>query len=273
MDTSLNVGTALLPLAYLFVAVIYGFLFFAGNDRARRLTRPALYVTLALHFAYLVLLTVRWSQFPVATVSQALSAVAFAVAVVYALVEWHVEERSTGFWMLAPAATFEILSSLLRTENPPDREIFHSPLFATHTGLALLGYASFVIAAGYGFLFLRLYYELKRHRFSLFFDRLPPLETLDRMMTGALVAGFVALFGTVVSGGVWAHQAIEEPWRSDPKILGTLVILVFYGIALGLRQLRRWQARQLAIASLAGIAAIMVSMIAISAVSQMHDFM
>jgi ABC-type transport system involved in cytochrome c biogenesis permease subunit len=136
-----------------------------------------------------------------------------------------------------------------------------------------LGYAAFVIAAGYGFLFLRLYHELKRRRFSLFFDRLPPLETLDRMMTGALLAGFLALCGTVVSGGVWAHRTIEEPWQSDPKILGTLLILAFYGVALGLRQIRRWQARQLAIASLAGIAAIMVSMIAVSAVSQMHDFM
>jgi HemX protein len=273
VDTTLNALTVLLPLAYLLVTTAYGFLFFAGNQRARQLTRPLLSTTLALHLTYLVLLTLRWSQFPVATVSQALSAVAFAVAVVYAFVEWHGREKATGFWMLAPAATFEILSSLLRTEHPPDREIFHSPLFATHTGLALLGYAAFVIAAGYGFLFLRLYHELKHHRFSLFFDRLPPLETLSRMLTGALVTGFVALSGTVVSGGVWANHAFEGAWLHDPKILGTLVILLFYGVALLLHRLGRYQARHLAMASLAGMAAILFLMIAMSAFSQQHDFM
>lgn len=273
MDTSIRIATAILPLLYAVTTTAYALVFFRDDQRARGWTFPMVIGTLIFHFGYLILLTVRWSQFPVATVSQALSAVAFAVALVYIFVERMGREPSTGFWMLAPATIFEILSALMRTDNPPDNELFHSPLFAAHTGLALLGYAAFVIAAGYGFLFLRLYHELKLRRFSLFFDRLPPLEVLERMMIGALSAGFTGLMGAVIFGSIWAFQTYDEPWQTDPKIIGTLSILLFYGVSLMMRRMNRWHGRQMAIAALTGVAAIMFSMIAVNLFfTELHDF-
>src|SRR6201999_440013 len=99
------------------------------------------------HLACLVALTVHRHQFPAATVSQALSVVAFAVAVVYVFVEWHGRARSTGFWLVSLVFFFSLLASLLTRPNPPDRAIFHDPFFATHVSLALLGYAAFVVSA------------------------------------------------------------------------------------------------------------------------------
>ena len=259
MDLSLDILVIVLPLLYLSLAVVYGRLFFAAHAGARRFAPPLLRLTLALHLVYLILLAVRWHQFPAATVSQALSATAFAVAAVYAFVEWRGKVPSTGFWMLSLACVFEVLSSLVRTENPPYREIFHSPLFSTHATFGLLGCAAFAVAAGYGFLFLRLYHEIKRRRFSVFFGKLPPLEVLERMMAGALAAGFVALTGSVITGGVWANKVFDPGWQSDPKILFTLAVWVFYGVSLGLRRLRQWHGRETAFVSLAGFAAILFS--------------
>ncbi len=274
MDIAIKTLAVFLPLLYLLVSVCYGFLFFAGSTRAERLARPLLHLTLAAHLVYLIVLALRWHQFPAATVSQALSAVAFAIATVYAFVEWHGQERSTGFWLVSLACLFEVLSSLLRTPQPPYREIFHSPLFSTHVGFGLLGYAGFAVAAGYGFLFLRLYREIKRGRFSTFFGKLPPLEVLDKMMTGALLGGFAALTAAVLSGGVWAQQIFEGDWRLDPKILFTWATWAFYGLALALRHLHRWQGRQTAIASLAGFAAVLFSLLAVNLfLTDVHDFM
>ncbi len=273
MELALKIAVIVLPLFYLLVTAAYGWLFFAGHAAARRLAPPLLHATLALHLAYLVLLAVRWQQFPAATVSQALSATAFAVAAVYAFVEWHGKVPSTGFWMLSLACLFEVLSSLVRSETPPYREIFHSPLFSAHATLGLLGSAAFAVAAGYGFLFLRLYHEIKRRRFSIFFGKLPPLEVLERMMNGALAAGFVALTGAVVSGGVWARQVFEEGWQQDPKILFTAATWAFYGLVLGLRRLRRWHGRQTAVASLAGFAAVLFSLFAVNFyLTELHGF-
>jgi len=264
VDPLLDAANLLLPLGYLLAAVAYGLLFFAGHGLARRAATPLLAGTALLHLAFLVGVTLRWGQFPAVTVSQALSVVAFAVAVVYLFVEWHAGERSTGFWLVSLVFAFQLLSSLLRTPEPPDREIFHSALFASHVSLALLGYAAFVVAAGYGFLFLELYRELKAGRFSTFYGKLPPLEVLERMMSGALVVGFAALTGAVACGVFWAQRSFPDEWLRDPKILFTFATWALYATALLLRRLRRWHGRQTAVASLAGLGAILFSLLAVN---------
>ncbi len=260
---ALSAANILLPLAYLLVAIDYGFLFFAAHPVAVKTATPALRGTVAFHLAFLAALAARHGQFPFATLSQALSVVALATAVVYVFVEWRGRERATGFWMVSLVFLFQLLSSLLFSPNPPDRAIFHNPFFAIHVSLALLGYAAFVVAAVYAFLFLQLYRDLKAGRFSTFFGKLPPLEVLERMMLGALAAGFVALTGALVTGALWAEQ-IYANWLHDPKILATFATWGIYGLALLLRRLRRWQGRQTALASLAGLCVILFSLVAVN---------
>lgn len=275
MSLFLDAANILLPLAYLLVTAAYGLIFFGSQPlagQASRIATPGLGIAVALHLAYLVALTARWGQFPAATVSQALSIVAFSVAVVYLFLEWHGRERSTGFWMVSLVFFFQLLASVLMRPNPPYREIFHDPFFAAHVSLALLGYAAFVVAAVYAFLFLQLYRELKAGRFSTFYGKLPPLEVLERMMLGALSAGFVTLTGAVITGGFWAERLYDD-WLHDPKILVTLATWGLYALALLLRRLQRWQGRQTALASLAGLAAILFSLVAVNFFSDFHIFL
>jgi ABC-type uncharacterized transport system permease subunit len=260
----LRSANIVLPLAYLLVVVDYAFIFFAAEPRAQRTATPALRATILLHLAYLVGLAVHWRQFPAATESQALSMIAFAVAVVYAFVEWRGRERSTGFWLVSLVFLFQLLASVLARPETPDRAIFHDPLFALHVSLALLGYAAFAAAAAYAFLFLQLYRDLKAGRFSTFYGKLPPLAVLERMMLVALGHGFGALTAAVVTGAVWAQRLYPSDWLHDPKIIATVITWAIYGLALLLRRLRRWQGRQTAIASLAGLGTILFSLVAVN---------
>jgi ABC-type uncharacterized transport system permease subunit len=264
LQTFLDIAPVLLPLAYLLVAVDYGFLFFSSHPVAERTATPALRGAVLFHLACLAALTVHRHQFPAATVSQALSMVAFFVAVVYVFVEWHGRARSTGFWLVSLVFFFQLLASVLTRPNPPDRAIFHDPFFSIHVLLALLGYTAFVVAAGYGFLYLQLYRDLKGGRFSTFYGKLPPLEVLERMMMGALLVGFAALTGALASGAFWANRLYHDQWLHDPKILFTVATWVLYAAALLLRRLRRWQGRQTALASLAGFGAILFSLMAVN---------
>jgi ABC-type uncharacterized transport system permease subunit len=257
-------ANVVLPLAYLLVAADYGFLFFAATPFARRAATPALTTAILLHLGSLLALAWYWRQFPAATESQALSMVAFAVAVVYAFVEWHGQERSTGFWMVSLAFFFQLLASLLARPAAPSRAIFHDPFFSLHVSLALLGYAAFVVAAAYAFLYLQLYRDLKAGRFSTFYGKLPPLAVLERMMLIALGAGFVALTAAVATGALWAQRLYPRDWLHDPKIVATLITWAVYGVALLLRRLQHWQGRQTAIASLAGLGTILFSLVAVN---------
>jgi HemX protein len=262
MQTLLGAFNLLLPIVYLLVAIDYGFLFFAAHPLAARTATPSLRATVVLHLGFLVGLGIRHGQFPAATVSQALSVVALAVALVYTFVEWRGRERSTGFWLVAMVFFFQLLSSLLWGPTPPDRRLFQNAVFATHVSLALLGYAAFVVAAVYAFLYLQLYRDLKAGRYSTFYGKLPPLEVMERMNLGALRAGFFALSGAVIAGGFWAQRSGYS--LNDPKILVTLAIWVIYGGAILLRRLRRWQGRQTALASLAGLCVILFSLVAVN---------
>jgi len=273
VDQGLNVAVLLLPVAYLVAALAYGFLFFTRHPLAKRIAWPGLVGAVLLHLVYLAVLTVRWEQLPAATVSQALTIMAFAVALVYLFVEWLEKDRSTGFWLIALVCLFQFLSLVLARPEPPVRELLHQPLFAVHVFLALLGYTGFAVAAAYGFLFLRLYRELKAGLFSTFFGKLPPLEVLERMMAGALLVGFVALTGAVVAGMVGAQQVLGPGWLRDPKILSTLLVWVLYGLALLLRWRRRWQGLQTAVVSLAGLGVILFSLVAVNFLfSGFHGF-
>lgn len=252
-----------LLLAYALATAAYGLLFFTGHKTARRIASPMLLLAIALHVGYLAWLTLRWEQFPGATVSQALTVVAFAIAIVYLFLEWLGGNRASGLWLVGEVLVFQLLAVLLHEPQPPKRELFEHPLFGIHVFLALLGYAAFAVAASYGFLFLRLYRELKRARFSVFYGKLPPLEVLERMMTGALLVGFVALSGALLDGALWAGQLSDVDWQRDPMILLTLITWTLYGSALLLRRLRRWQGRQTAVASLAGLGVIVVSLVTV----------
>ena len=260
MDSFLTAATVLLPLAYLLLVLAYGVVYLNRSEGAQRLCGPLLLATLALHLASIVATAFAWRQLPVATVPQALTLVAFSVAVVYALLERLSEERSTGVWMLTLVFTLQLLSSVLGRPQPPDLHLFRSPLFSMHITSALLGYAAFVVAGAYGFLFLALYRELKAARFRFFYGRLPPLEVLDRMTSGGLWVGFVALTVAVTTGFVWAVQIDYQGWLRDTEILFTFATWVLYGGALVMRRLRRWQGRQTAVVSLAGLAAILLSL-------------
>jgi ABC-type uncharacterized transport system permease subunit len=264
VETMLGAVNILLPIAYLLVAIDYGFLFFAAHPVAARTTTPALRGTVLLHLAYLAGLAIRHRQFPAANVSQALSVVAVAVALVYVFVEWRGRERSTGFWLVSMVFFFQLLASILTRPDPPDLPIFHNVFFATHVSLALLGYAAFVVAAVYAFLFLQLYRDLKAGRYSTFYGKLPPLDVLERMMLGALWTGFLTLTGAVLTGAFWAERLYAGDWLHDPKILVTLATWLIYAAALLLRRLRRWQGRQTALASLAGLCVILFSLVAVN---------
>jgi HemX protein len=268
------IGTLGFALAAIYATAVlaYAVDFIRCDARAARAARRLLELVLVLHASYLALRTARFGHVPLASVPEVLTSVAFAVALVYSLVERSSREQRTGVFLVA-VPFFSQLASTFFIRNTGDfPAVLRSPLFAVHTSSAVIGYAAFAVSAVYGVLFLLLYHELKLRRFGLFFDRLPPLETLSNMCLRAVFVGLAALTMTIVCGSLWAR--IKFPgFYYDPKFLATIVVWIVYMIAAWLHYGRRTGDRQVILLSLVGFALLVgAAFIARLAFATFHAF-
>ena len=62
-------------------------------------------------------------------------------------------------------------------------------------------------------------------------------------------------------GGIFAQVSFDEPWSFDPKIWFTLIIWLWYGIALQVRLVAGWRGRWSAIFSIVGFGGLMSSLV------------
>jgi ABC-type transport system involved in cytochrome c biogenesis permease subunit len=274
----LKLLNVVLPLGYLLVVLNYLVYFVSKNDLSRDTVTPLARAVVTLHLLYLAVTTATFRHVPLANVWEAFSLVAFALAAVYLILEWRLQDKATGVFLLAPALFFQIVSSAFVTHSAQVNPILRSSWFGIHVTTALLGYAAFAIAAVYGTLYLMLYRQLKGSRIGLIFQRLPNLESLSGLNLHALLFGWSALtlailFGIIWSSALLASGELEVNLLADPKFLSTVFIWVVYGICVGGRYLFRWPSRMLGYISLAAFLLMLASSMAVSLFfSSFHSF-
>jgi ABC-type uncharacterized transport system permease subunit len=248
-------------MAYALVVVAYALEFFRADRLAGRAARRLMELTLALHAGYLALLTARYAHVPLATTAELMTMVAFAAAAAYVFVERRSGVASTGVFLVSLSFLLQTLSSAFIQPEASFPDLLRSPLFAAHTVAAVLGYTGFAVSAVYGVLYLTLHWQLKRSRFGLVYDRLPPLETLARMSLRAALFGVGFLTATIAIGSSWA--ASEFPgFARDPKFILTLAVWAIYATAVWLHYGRRWSGRRAIRISLGGFCALVLAVLA-----------
>ena len=261
MEAASRLVNTLLPLMYALTVSAYAADFFREDAFARRAARRLMVATLALHAAHLALRTALYDHVPLAALPEVATTVAWAVSLVYVVVERRTGSTRTGLFVVSFSLVAQTLSSAFLETNVRFPEILRSPLFALHTVAAVVGYAAFALSAVYGVLYLLLHHELKRSRFGIVYDRLPPLEVLARMSLGAVLVGLGALTATIACGSLWA--AAEFPgFTRDPKFLLTLAVWATYGVAVALHWGRGWSGRRTITMSLVGFGLLVFSTIA-----------
>jgi ABC-type transport system involved in cytochrome c biogenesis permease subunit len=138
-----------------------------------------------------------------------------------------------------------------------------SPWLPVHLGLMFAGLGGFALSFAVGIAYLLVRWRLKHRRFDSL-GRLPPLELLDRVQFRSTLFGFVFLTLGIGAGGAWAAMSLGEPWLVDPKVLFTLVIWLWYGIALQVRIVAGMRGRWSALFSIVGFGGMIFSMVALN---------
>jgi ABC-type transport system involved in cytochrome c biogenesis permease subunit len=115
-----------------------------------------------------------------------------------------------------------------------------------HISTVLIGYAALIFSAVASVYYLLQERQLKRKRVTPSSNRLPPLATLDRIITQSMNAGFVFITIGTITGVIWAFVESGTNWIGNPKIAFFLFTWAFYLAMIFLRVSAGWRGRRIA---------------------------
>lgn len=270
MDTLLTVTNWLIPLIYLAMVIDYGTTFLL---RVRTHSRNfGILVPIVFHVAFLVLRSIHLGFIPLGSTVDILSVMALCSTILYWVMEMITRDRRAGVFVFLLIFLFQYTSSAFVGPN-----LGHVSCVAAiqqgwgrlHVIPATFAYTALAFAAVYGLLHLQGLRDIKRGRFGVLFDRLPPLDLLGKLCWYSLLGGFVfvtlsMITGAVVFGGLTsdaAHSvAMEE--KVAIKIVTGSVAWVICAVTIVGKLVAKWPASRVSFVAASGFLAIMAMLIA-----------
>jgi ABC-type uncharacterized transport system permease subunit len=92
--------------------------------------------------------------------------------------------------------------------------------------------------------------RLKNKQSSSWLEKLPPLATLDNVISASMGLGFVLLTLGVIFAITWASTESGARWISDPKILLSFLTWALCLLMIVLRASAGWRGRKAAVMAL-----------------------
>jgi ABC-type uncharacterized transport system permease subunit len=203
------------------------------------------------HFVALVELGAALGHPPADNFYETTSLCGFLIALLFLFLHWRYQFDSVSvalfplvFLMSLIGATEIPISSWT---NPQVRGAW----LLVHVLLVLLGYAALLLTAVGSVFYLVQERGLKNKRPVRLFEKLPPLGTLDRLVTQSMGVGFAFITLAVVAGSTWAFVESGTRWIREPKIVISLITWAFYLVMVFLRTTAGWRGRKAAVIAIA----------------------
>lgn len=244
MLSLVHVFNILLPILYFIGFIAYYYDFVKESTALHNSKRIILFLILLFHFFYLIARTIAFNHTPITGKFEIFSVLAFSICFSYFLLELLTDVRGTGLFILIFSLIFQVISSVFVADNFIVPEVLRNRMLGTHVISAILGYSGFTISAVYGLLYTLLYKEIKLNKFGLIFNRLPSLETLEKLSFYSVVIGFVLLSISIIIGFVWLPEAFPDFSYSDPKLISTLAVWVIFGMAIVFKVFVHWYGKK-----------------------------
>ncbi len=206
----------------------------------------------AFQAAAILLRTIAAGRIPLSNMYEFSSTFILLTGLIYLLFERWYGVRQLGAIVLplivAMAAYVWLLPTYLREVNDLIPALQNRPLMTFHVSMAILAYATFLVAFAAAVLFL----IANRWHVSW----LPSADLLDDLGFRAVTIGFPAMSLVLILGSVWAYRAWGTYWQWDPKETAALFTWLIYGVYLHTRSLRGWRGSRSAIILLVAFGAV-----------------
>jgi ABC-type uncharacterized transport system permease subunit len=198
-------------------------------------------------------------------VANAVSMLVWLTLLIYWLASLAFEGLTGMLGMMAPVA---FLSVALMAVVPTHHVVSYGadPLFALHFAIAMLAYSLFIVATVHALVMLAEEKWLHRGVLPPFLRQLPPLLVMEALLFRILLAAFVLLTLTVLSGVFFSEQLFGKALQFNHKTVFAIVSWFIFGGLLAGHHLRGWRGRTAVYWTLAGFTALMLAYIGSKAV-------
>jgi len=247
----------LIILLYLASTVSYLLYLFIQKDGFHRAGIYLLTAGVGIHSAEILYATVSSGQLPATNLYDALSISAWAIALVFVVIQFRYKIRILGIFAAPLAAMVTILSARLPDAPLQAQNIFNSIWFIIHIVSVFIGNAALALACGVGLLYLLQEHAIKTKNRGFFYSRLPSLELLDTTGYACIVVGFTMLTIGLITGFVYAKAIWGRFWSWDPKEVWSGITWILYAVLLHERLTVGWRGRRAAIMAIVGFCVVL----------------
>ncbi len=262
------------------IALVYGVTFWCylayfrhKRERTAGTTRRLVVGGAALHTLYLVLLSTQSGHLPVGDLFKLLTTCAWLFLIVYAVLEYRLQEMTMGVFFLPIVIVLQVISNLFIDVQKPLDPLLTNLLFEVHVALMISAYAAFSISFISSLMYILLSREIESKKLGIFFERLPSLQFFDALSNQAVNIGLVLVSLGIVLGFYMGVNVWEGQWALDPKLLAVVVSWAIYLTHFVTRKSIGWQGRRAAIVSVIGYNWLLFSFLVVSAFfSKFHSF-
>ncbi|HUJ23104.1 MAG TPA: cytochrome c biogenesis protein CcsA [Bryobacteraceae bacterium] len=226
------------------------------NRRARlfRLALGALGLAAVFHLVSITEQGIVIGHFPASGFYESMSLCAFLITSLFLFVYWRYRLETLSVFIFPLVFVMTLVASLGRPVDASwSSQTVRDAWLMLHVVLVLLGYAALLFTAVAAILYLLQERELKRKKRRSFYHRLPPLGTLDDLITRFMGLGFVLITLAVIVGSTWAFVELGTRWVTEPKIAISFATWGLYLAMVFLRVSAGWRGRKAAVMAIAAV--------------------
>jgi ABC-type uncharacterized transport system permease subunit len=229
------------------------FVAYLQSDRfpqAGRYAPRLLLVGTLLHATHIVVASFVLHVCPVTSLPFGLSLASMLACAIYLALSRRFQIGVVGAFVAPLALSFLVASGVVGVTAPDPH--YRRAILPIHIAVNVVGDALFMLAFAAAVAYLLQEKRIKQKKLVGFFQKLPPLDALDRAEHQFLLAGFPLLTLGILTGVYWAHDLqAEGPAAVMRAVFGYATWLLFGGVLL-LRAGAGWRGRKAAYGTIAG---------------------
>ncbi len=199
------------------------------------------------HFVSIVEEGIVHNRCPITNFYETLSMCAFLVVIAYLFVHWRYRLESLSVFIFPLVFVAVLVATMGNPVSAWSSPVVRDAWLTVHIVLVLLGFAALLFAAVASLLYLFQERELKAKKPRKLYYRLPPLGTLDDLISKSMALGFVLMTLAVIAASTWAFIEHKTAWIRQPEIDISFFTWGIYMVLVFLRTTAGWRGRKAAI--------------------------